>query len=164
MSEIAKAVSVTKGTLYYHISSKEELLYRSMVRAITRSCALLSQIVETNLNAREKLRRAMLHHIEYTVKHKAELSILIEDFKHLSKKYAASVSDEMRRYEMLFQQIIDEGVSSGEFNEVNSKIAAYGILGMCNWIYRWLSDKGTTTTEQVASLFCDMILIGIEKK
>lgn len=163
MQEIGDAVGLHKGSLYYYISSKEELLFDILDQAISNSIDLLSKTLRTNLNPTELLRCAILHHIRYTTEHQSELAILIEDAKHLSKKHQSVVKNKMEQYEKIFQEIIEHGIRNGEFEDVNPQIATFAILGLCNWIYRWFSWRKAMTPEEIGFVFANLVLHGLQK-
>jgi AcrR family transcriptional regulator len=163
MQEIAEGVGIYKGSLYYYVSSKEDLLFHIIYNAVTESVAQLTKVQKEICGSSEILRRAIFHHVQYTAEHKAELGILLEDAKHLTEEYQQRIKNELERYEKIFERIIKQGIRSGEFKDVNPRVVCFGILGMCNWVYRWFSREGDMAPEQIASLFADMILSGLRK-
>jgi AcrR family transcriptional regulator len=164
IQEISDAVGLYKGSLYHYISGKQELLFHIINQAVSNSIILLSKIQNENLAPSEKLRRAIHHHVQYTAEHQSELAILLENSKHLSGKYQRRINSELERYENIFKSIVIQGIQKGEFEDINPLVATFGILGMCNWVYRWFSWKGAMTPEQIASFFADTILKGLQKR
>ena len=47
--------------------------------------------------------------------------------------------------------LIRQGQEQGDFNpELNPKMVAFGILGMCNWLARWFAPlKGAVSLDEV---------------
>jgi hypothetical protein len=39
-----------------------------------------------------------------------------------------------------------------------------GILGMCNWLYRWYDPEQDADSEQIKTVFTRMIFEGIRKR
>ena len=67
-----------------------------------------------------------------------------------------------KEYERCWQQIIREGVESGEFRrDLDIQVASYGLLGMLNWLYKWYDPQGRLGVQQVAEQFTALALAGL---
>ncbi|MGB8001047.1 MAG: TetR/AcrR family transcriptional regulator, partial [Anaerobacillus sp.] len=56
------------------------------------------------------------------------------------------------------------GVENGEFrSDLNIGIVTFAILGITNWTYQWYKPNGPVSDKEVASIFVDMVLNGIEE-
>ena len=61
--DIAAEVGIQQATLYYYISSKEELLYLVVREPIVRLYGQVEEIVKANLPSRTKVERAIHAHL-----------------------------------------------------------------------------------------------------
>ena len=52
-------------------------------------------------------------------------------------------------------------MASGEFREVDPKIAAFAVIGMANWTSRWYSPSGSRTPEEIGEIIADLALHGL---
>jgi len=67
-----------------------------------------------------------------------------------------------KEYEHHWQQILREGVKSGEFRaNLDVQGASYGLLGMRNWLYRWYDPRGRLSVREIAAQFSTMALAGL---
>jgi len=164
MQDIAEAVGIYRGSLYHYINSKEEILYRIVERALSDGMEALLKIQEDDYPPVEKLERSIRCHIQYSVKHKAELTIMLEDSKHLSEEWQQQVYQVQKKYEMIFRNIIEEGIQKGEFKNLNVKMVNNAIFGMTNYMYRWYNIEGKLSFDEVASIFIELILNGLLKR
>ena len=57
---------------------------------------------------------------------------------------------ERRRFESLFQQVVQAGIDSGEFRQVDVPVIVKTILGANNWVSVWYSENGRLSGEQIA--------------
>lgn len=162
MQDIADEVGLYRGSLYHYINSKEEILFRIVERSISRYGEGLSKIQAEDISATEKLRKAIYLHVQLVVKHQPEHAILVEDTKQLSEEYLENIRNVQKHYEGIFQNIIEEGVKKEEFKEMHPKVI-FAILGMMNWVYRWYSENGELSPDEIAALFGDLILTGLSK-
>jgi hypothetical protein len=67
-----------------------------------------------------------------------------------------------KEYERCWQQILREGIESGEFRaDLDIQVASYGLLGMLNWAYKWYDPKGRLSIQEVAAQFTSLALAGL---
>ncbi|MCL6581428.1 MAG: TetR/AcrR family transcriptional regulator [Firmicutes bacterium] len=161
MQEIADAVGMQKGSLYYYISGKQELLFMILERAIDTITARLEAIYQSALPPREKLRQAIVTHVETVSQRQDMLTILLRERHALSPTQQAVMEEKSDHYERLFQRIIGEGIREGDFRPVDIKVTSFGILGMCNWIYQWYRAGGRLEAREIGEMFADLIFSGL---
>ena len=79
----------------------------------------------------------------------------------LSTERQAEIIAARDRYERDLRKLIEQGVESGEFREVDSKIAAFVILGAINWIARWYRPEGALHARELGTEFANHLLGGL---
>jgi len=161
MQEIADAVGMQKGSLYYYISGKQELLFMILDRAIDTITARVEEIYRSDLSPKEKLWQAIVNHVEVVSERQDMLTILLRERHALSPNQQAVIDEKRVAYERLFQRILTEGVRAGEFREMDVKIVSFGILGMCNWLYQWYSSEGRLSAKEIGDIFADIVFRGV---
>ena len=161
MRDIAEAVGLVKASLYQHITSKEDMVCEIMLEGVREFAANLEQACTQSSTYTEKLRSAIHYHTRHTVLNTDVLAVLLENTKHLSEGQRAKVIDEQHRIEKIFTDILEGGIRAGEFRPVDVKVAAFAILGMCNWMYRWYSEKGSRSQEAIADIFYSLTIQGL---
>jgi TetR/AcrR family transcriptional regulator, cholesterol catabolism regulator len=164
LDDIAERLGVTKGALYYHIKNKEEILRLIYLMALAASEEPLARIADGNLPPTEKLRRAIVHHVAVAADRSPAMIVFYREQPHLTGPFAKEIVLRKKAYETYFQRIIMEGQAAGVFNvDIDPKIAAFGILGMCNWLSQWYRADGPLTSQQIAAMFARMVEGGLEK-
>lgn len=158
MQDIAEAVRLQKGSLYLHIASKDELLFQIVSTGVERTLRELEEIYKLPLSPADKLKEAVRYHIGFTASEKDVLGVLLEDSKHLSLGRRKLIAGYLKRYEQVFESLVEEGMRCGEFRSMDVKVVSFAFLGMCNWLYRWYSKAGRLGPEQIANIFVDLIL------
>ncbi|MFQ5595870.1 MAG: TetR/AcrR family transcriptional regulator [Anaerolineae bacterium] len=161
MQDIADAVGMQKGSLYYHISSKEELLFRISYSAISTITEHLEEIAAASLAPFEKLRAAITNHVETLCYRLDLMSVFLKESNTLTADQQAQIFAYRRRYEELFRGILREGVESGEFRPLDVGATSDALLGMLNWMHHWYRPEGRLTPEEIARVFVDLALHGI---
>ena len=61
-----------------------------------------------------------------------------------------------------FRQAIEFGIDHGTFRVVDARVAAFSIIGMCNWTAWWFNPAGQVSIEDVAAQIADMALRSVE--
>jgi len=162
VQDIADEVGILKGSLYHHFESKEQLLYLVAKEPIARLYAQLGEIVAMDLPAAEKLRRAILAHLEAFHEHHPHLFVYLRETEDLKQRFRAGTQLSPKQYERLWQQILREGMKTGEFRaDLDVQVISYGLLGMLNWLYKWYDPHGRLNAREVAGQFSALALAGL---
>lgn len=162
IDDIAEAMRVTKGLIYYYFESKEQILIEIMKRAIVEVMQELRRIAELPLSPSEKLRMAIRIHASSLSK---ELQAFLVLLKHNSYLYAKenikAIDDLAKEYTRLFQSFLEEGMHAGALRKVDSKVLALIIIGAINSIAYWYSPKGPLTIEEISAILEETIMEGV---
>lgn len=79
MDDIAASLGLTKGSLYYYISSKRDLLAKALLGLTVELRCGLKEIVESQASSSEKLRRAFGHHVEFFFEDYPRACVFLEE-------------------------------------------------------------------------------------
>ena len=162
VQDIADAVGILKGSLYHHVKSKEDLLYLIVKEPIARMYERMTEIAASDLPAAEKLRRAILAHLEAFDRHYPHLFVYLHEREEMKRRFREQFKLSPKQYERCWQQILREGVKSGEFRpELDVPVVSYGLLGMLNWLYKWYDPRGRLGVREVAAQLSTLALAGL---
>jgi AcrR family transcriptional regulator len=160
--DIAEAVGILKGSLYHHFESKEALLYLVVKEPIAQMFRTIAEIADCDLTATEKLRRAILAHLEAFDRHHPHLFVYLRERESVKRRFREMIGYSPKDYERCWQQILREGVASGEFRrDLDIQVTSYGLLGMLNWAYKWYDPQGRLSIKEVAEQFTSLALGGL---
>lgn len=163
IQDIADALNMQKGSLYYYISTKEDLLGGLVEDILEQSVDLLSTIHNTDNKPADKIRLCIESHLQLFHGNLDAFGVFItEDMQLINKNSEKDVFKLMKEYEDGWIAIFQEGVQRGDFKKDNDyKIIAKGILGMLNWSYRWYHEKHKLSIQEVSVIFSNLILHGV---
>jgi TetR/AcrR family transcriptional regulator, cholesterol catabolism regulator len=163
--DIAEEVGILKGSLYHHFESKEALLYLVVKEPIAQLYRTMGEIAAADGSAKEKLRRAILAHLEAFDRHYPHLFVYLRERESVKRRFREMIGFSPKEYERLWQQILREGVESGEFRaDLDIPVTSYGLLGMLNWSYKWYDPQGRLRVDEVADEFIALALAGLAAK
>ncbi len=163
VQDIADAVGMLKGSLYYHFANKEEIFYDIIHDPLQRFVDHMAQVATLGLPPAEKLRVALRYHLSAFDAHLPGVKVVLrENLGTMTGERWSPVRALWREHERLWEAIFREGMESGDFHAgLDVRIATLGILGMCNWMHRWYRRDGRLTTEEIADVWAEMILNGV---
>ena len=112
IGDLAKAMGVQKGSLYAHISSKEDLLYETMREGADAFHAALDAIPD-DLPATEKIRLALRGHLRVVAEQLDVATVFIREWRYLEGARREEILGERRRYEDRVRALFREGRELG---------------------------------------------------
>jgi len=161
MRAISSALGWQPAALYYYYDSKEALLFRIMESAVDTLSTYVREHIDPHAAAPQRLTQAMTAHITLIAEHLDELSVFLHEMKALGPKRQELLIAKRNRYEHIFRDILHNGINSGEFANIDPRLARFMILAACNWLYNWYRPEGTYQPEEIARSFSQMFLHGL---
>ncbi len=161
MQDLADALGVQKGSLYYYIDSKDELLRRLLERASLFLGHRIDEIYAAALTPSDKLRLALENHAETMMNQVDLVTVYLNEYRNLPADRLQEALAVRKHYEKVLMQILQDGVACGQFRPVNVKMTVFGLLGMLNWTHQWFSPEGEFSAQQVAGFLADLALNGL---
>jgi len=163
LQQIADAVGMKKGSLYYYISSKEDLLFQITDSMIDYWIKEQEKMLKAAISPEEKLRQAMKTHVNLLAGDFERLCVFLHEYKSLTPAWREKIIAKRNEYEDLFYQIIEEGIKTGAFRPLDVKVVTLAIMGMGNWLYQWYSPEGRLSIGQIDQVFYDLVMQGLKK-
>ena len=161
MRDIAGALNLQGGSLYAHISAKEDILWEIVDHAADEFLAAVTPIAAAPGPAAPRL-RAMLHaHVGVVARNLENATVFFHEWRFLSEPRRAAVVARRNAYEARFRHAIQQGIDAGDWPEADARLGALLVLSAGNWLYQWFRPDGTWSAEEVADRFADMILAGL---
>jgi len=165
IQDIVDSLGVTKGTFYYYFSSKEELLMDIHLGYINELLVHQEQILnDTSKTCKQKLFEIVNMLITNIQRQGAAAKIFFREMKNLSSERLALIVPKRDQFRLNIEALINDGISKKEFRQdLNARIVTMGILGITNWSYQWFNPNGMVSDREVAEIFVEMILKGIQE-
>lgn len=160
MEDISSELKLTKPALYHYVATKQELLYAICEIAITQLIEGVREIGKTNDDVVEKLRKLVFHHANMFSLHGEFTTVYLADEGKLSEVQKAYIRSLSREFELLYRELFSRAVAEGWFRELDIPVAVRAVSGMCNWLSTWYKLDGDMTTDEIASIFFDLLLRG----
>ncbi|GAX89784.1 TetR/AcrR family transcriptional regulator [Effusibacillus lacus] len=163
VQDIVTVAGVTKGAFYHYFTGKEDVLMMLHEQYINH---LLGQSREISsrpdLGPKAKLRELMKILLGEIAQYGGHAKVFFQEKNHLHPDHLELIREKRDEYFLLFEKVVREGIESGDFrSDLDPVITTLGVLGICNWSYRWFRPDGKYSSNEVANMFGEMIERGI---
>ena len=160
LRDLAQRVGIQVGSLYNHIDSKQNLLFEIMETVMLDLLAEQREVSHTP-DVVERLRSLVYGHVRFHGQRAREVFIGNSELRSLRREQRARMVDLRREYEMIFRDVLADGIEQGLFVPVDVPTTAYGILAMTSWVSTWYSAHGRLSLDDVAEIYAGLVLRGI---
>lgn len=161
IADLAAAVGVSKAAIYHYYATKQEIYDAIILNVLAGLTSEVSQAVAQATTAHARLRQFMVTHARYFERCHPQFVTMLISYSAMSvpdQQDAARLRD---GYEQLLRDIIEDGISRGEFRQVDVAATGRAVLSMLNWMARWYQPGGPDTAEAIAEGYFDLISGGM---
>jgi AcrR family transcriptional regulator len=160
VEQIAAALHMKKGNLYYYFKNKEEILFACHQYSLDRLMQLLHEVKQSGLTADRKLRR-LIDAFVHTILDELHGTALLLDLEALSPAHLKAVIVRRDEFDHGVRQVLEEGMAAGVFAHGDPKLLAFAMFGAVNWIPRWFNPEGPATSQEIADRFAEYLIAGL---
>jgi AcrR family transcriptional regulator len=164
LQEVADALGLSRTALYHYIGSKDELLSQLVEGLPSQTAdALLKISKRKDLTPLERVGAAIQDMTERVTANPARFRLLLLSFGDLSPELRARFRKARLNVLERLTTMIAEAIDEGEMRPVDPELAAFAILGMCNWAAWWFrgQEEGAHAVDEIVDLFCGLTLDGL---
>jgi AcrR family transcriptional regulator len=159
IQDIADELGILKGSLYYYISSKEDVLFEVLQDVHEAALAAVREAVAIDGDPLQKIRAFVTTLAQFNAEHSVRMGILLHDFRSLSEPRRREIVRARDRYDRMLRKFITEGRREGLISpDVDPKMAALAVMGMINSIYQWYRPSGQRRPKQIGSSYADLVV------
>lgn len=161
VQDIAHAVGISKASLYHFFADKSQIHSTVVILALSRLIELVQEKLKSRVTACDKVEGFARAHAQYISEHKPLYFAAALGYHELNDPEVKARVQRMRDgYEEILRRIIRDGIASGEFRELDVKLAARAIISCMNWMARWWRADGADSAEKIASDYVHLIIAG----
>jgi len=172
MNDVAAALKLSKGGLYHHFESKDEILFHIMSHAMQiteeRVINVVRRIDAARDNAsgmditEERLRTLIRLHIEVVLSPEdREITVMLHENHPLPPALRRKINARKKDYVHFVENLVaDVQRKRGTRSPVTPRAAAFALVGMINWIYQWYKPDGALTGDALVQQYTDIFFRG----
>jgi AcrR family transcriptional regulator len=163
MNDVAAALKLSKGGLYHHFQSKDEILFEIMNHAMDITQERVLNPARGLADPEERLRTLIRLHIEVVLSPRdREITVMLHENHPLPPALRRRINARKKEYVHFLENLMAEVQQSRQAKgHVSPRAAAFALLGMLNWIYQWYKPEGDLQAHNLAPQFTELIFGGI---
>ncbi|RBI72716.1 TetR/AcrR family transcriptional regulator [Roseovarius sp. TE539] len=159
MRDIATAVDMLPGSLYYHFSSKEEMVLAIHERVVGEMTRKVEQAIEDARLPWDRLERAAVAHLEALLETGNMVAIISPHFEQHRIELNRELRAQRNAYEVMFRGLFDAlDLPEG----VDRALLRLQLLGALNWVPVWYDPGKDKTAGEIARTFVSTIRAGLD--
>jgi AcrR family transcriptional regulator len=163
MEVLARKLGITKSAIYYHVSSKEELLELAIGRALDGLFEAADQASALDGRAIDQLEFLVRRSVHVLVERLPFVTLLLRVRGNTDVERQALAR--RREFDHLVTRLMLQATQEGDLRpHTDPAIAARLLFGMVNSLIEWYSPSGGKSTEVLADLVCTTAFDGLRNR
>lgn len=164
MDDLVAESGLSKGSLYWHFDSKDDIILAVLERVFDRELYHLEALLDAEGPAADRLRALALLTADDIASQRKLLALVFESYSLTARRPAAgqAIRDYLARYQRLLSQMISAGQEQGDLRPGDSSAMATAIIASFEGLLMlWaLEPEGIDLRSQVSGTM-EIILRGI---
>lgn len=162
IQDIAHRVGMLKGSLYYHIRSKEEILQHLIRRTYQDGLEVLREVVAADAPLPTRLHHLVERHTRFVLDNAPAVSIALKELPALSAQERGGLDELRATYVEELRAVIQDGMRSGELRRtLDADVVVRAMIGTVNGACMWyLRERGQPPSDLPEQL-ADLLLSGL---
>jgi TetR/AcrR family transcriptional regulator, cholesterol catabolism regulator len=159
--EIATALGIQQASLYHHMASKEDLLYRICLSSLEPFLGEVPATVNAIECPLERLRQFIRAHLTILLRYQQRNVTFLTELRSLSKPHRAEVLALRDKYEHFTRSTLENAQTAGAIRaDVPVKYLSLALMSMLNYAALWFRKEKALNEEQLAEIFTKVFLEG----
>jgi AcrR family transcriptional regulator len=163
LDDIAAALEVTKPTVYYYVTNKEQLLFECFLAGVEPVRAAIRESRGADAPARERLNTVLRDYAKAMASEFGWCMVRLED-QDLSAAMSSQIKAMKSEIDQGIRRLIREGVQDGSIQPCDPKMTAFALAGSLNWIAHWYKEDQTMTPAEIADAFISVFDNGLQPR
>jgi len=167
MNDVAAALKLSKGGLYHHFQSKDEILFEIMNHAMEITQERVLAPVRSIADPADRLRALIRLHMEVVLSPRdREITVMLHENHPLPPALRKRINQRKKEYVHFVENLVADVQKEAQRTRaaksaVSPRAAAFALLGMINWIYQWYKPEGELQANHLIPQFTDLLFGGI---
>lgn len=162
VNDVAKALGITKGSLYHYVQSKEDLLYSIIREMHVLNRDNLKRAVASDGTPVERLRSYFVGHTRTNIDYLEKSSLIYRDLRHLSARRRREIVRLRDDVESLVREMLTAGIEDQTICPLlDPHLASIEMFSTANSIYQWYQPSGPHSPADVADSVADFVMAAV---
>ncbi|SNY91471.1 transcriptional regulator, TetR family [Cohaesibacter sp. ES.047] len=163
LRQLAGAVGIQAGSLYNHIASKQDLLYKLTLDIMLEHNAALDDALHDKADPEAALMAFVRSHITYYAVRKKQVFIGNFELRSLTGEHYRQIVLLRDQYEKRLVAILDEGIKRGSWSQADMRVTAKALIAMMTGVCMWYDPKGDYSIDELVKHYQALIMGGVKQ-
>jgi len=164
VSQIAKDLGITKGSLYHYISSKDDLLFAIIDEMHRLTNELLERVISTEGEPLDQLWHYFVGSVKLNVDHLHASTLIYRDISRLTPGRRDKVVEARDRLQTYVRAQLKAAQDAGQlYNDLDVNLSSIQMFSVVNSIYQWYSPTGQLAPDVVARSIATFVIRGVAR-
>jgi AcrR family transcriptional regulator len=155
---IAERFNATKPFVYYHFTSKIDLLTEVCERGTRETLEAAERAMSTSRSPKERLDQFVREFTAVTLENQQYVTIYFREEINLPKAQADRINKMRKEIDRKLTKLLEEGVKSGDFNIQDPQMTCLVIAGMVSYAFAWYRKDGRLQTAEICDQMSRLVL------
>lgn len=161
LRQLASEVGIQVGSLYNHISTKQDLLFALVHDHMNELLRQLTRALDGKTDPADRLRAFVAFHLTYHMTRKREVFIANSELRSLEGRNYETIVALRAAYEQHLADILADGTAAGAFTVEDIQVTTFAILAMLTGLCTWYRPGGRLTREAIIAAHEKLVLAGV---
>lgn len=162
MEQLAQAAGITKSSFYHHVTGKEELLSRSLDRALDGLFGVLAEPEAQQGRAIEQLEHVVRGSVRVLVDELPHVTLLLR--VHGNTAVERRAVERRREFDRLVTGLVQRAEKEGDLRAgADPALSARLVFGMVNSIIEWYRPRRGMNAGTLGDAVVTMVLSGLRR-
>ena len=163
IDDVARALNVTKPTVYHYVENKEQLLFECFHTGLRQIMEAFEEIAGSKASALDRLSSVMTRYAEAITSDFGWCMVQAEN-QDLSAAMSKKIRALKSEIDQALRLLIKAGSLDGSIRKCDAKMATFALAGAMNWIAYWYRSDDALTAAQVAERFIELFQLGLQPR
>ena len=163
LDDVAARLNVTKPTLYYYFTNKEEILFECVRIGLEMIDEAAENVARRGGTGIEQLFAVMRKYAEIVTMDFGMCLIRVGE-DPLQPAARRKLRQLKARIDRRFRSLIEQGIAEGDLAPCDAKIAAFTVAGALSWIARWYRPDGPLSPNDIAEQCISILVDGLVRR
>jgi AcrR family transcriptional regulator len=159
--DIAEELEFSKANFFYHVKSKEELLYQIFVENLEYAFRHVEEILKRSDPAPVRLRAIVDFYVHLNCERSAVMLVWFKEKGHLTPEHEAHVTRLEQKIVTMLHDFYGSAIEAGELRTLDPTIVRIAVFGMCFALTRWPQLREQHSLQSLSAQIQDIACNGL---
>ncbi len=160
LDDIASFLNVTKPTIYYYLSNKEQIIFECFREGTAPITSLLTELATSTASGRDRLQALIERYAETMASDFGWCMVRVED-QDVSPAMGKRIRGLKSEIDQGIRALIRAGIEDGSIRSCDPKMTAFALAGALNGIGHWYRPDEPLRPRDIAAQFIELFCAGL---